>query len=657
MRNPGNSMYIFKSTRMFVLFSVSVFFCSSRAIAQLPSTLGWYEIKNTSLAPVCMPLGMLGDAYCEGLTGAWNSGIADTKRNRLVLWGGGHADYSGNEVYALDLNTQKMLRLDMPSVSTSACVETDTDGTPTSRHTYGGVSYVPTMDKMFMHGGALWPCGHQTVATWFLDFPKLISNGTSATGVGAWARQDPVSGTPVTEDCCNYQNFGDYDPNTDKIFFSDDYYFWRYDPHTNTMTRLNGLNGMPYHPSAVIDYDHKLYIRFGDGAIYHADLSVSTPTLHEVDYSTCNCASQMKWGYPGLAYDPTQKLVVIWNGGPNVYTYNPLTLTCSTHTYSSGPPGLGGQAGVFGHFRYFPALGVFAEYTDTLQNAWVLRMTNGSSSDTTPPVISAETADSITGIGAVISWTTNEPSTGQVEYGKTAAYESQTSIDGSLVTNHAISLSGLSGNTLYHYRVKSVDASANLATGSDHTFSTVNVDTVAPAISAMAAGNIGPSGAVITWLTDKPATSQVEYGLGASYGQQSTVDSGLLTIHSITITGLSSGVTYHYRALSRNSSGVEGVSLDKTFLTNSLSVNAGVHPNPFSLSEGSVVFAPGAQQLKEVKIFTVSGIIVKTLKAGAGNITWDGRNDNGQKVARGVYLYKITYTTGDSAIGKLAIVR
>lgn len=92
--------------------------------------------------------------------------------------------------------------------------------------------------------------------------------------------------------------------------------------------------------------------------------------------------------------------------------------------------------------------------------------------DTTPPTISSVSASSITSSGAAITWTTNEASDSQVEYGLTTSYGSQTTLNTSMVTSHSQSLTGLSTNTLYHYRVKSKDAASNLATSGDYTFTT-----------------------------------------------------------------------------------------------------------------------------------------------------------------------------------------
>ncbi|MDH7481597.1 MAG: family 10 glycosylhydrolase [Armatimonadota bacterium] len=91
--------------------------------------------------------------------------------------------------------------------------------------------------------------------------------------------------------------------------------------------------------------------------------------------------------------------------------------------------------------------------------------------DTTPPVIS-NVSSAAGQTSATITWTTDEPATSQVEYGTTQNYGSQTPEDTSLVINHSVIISGLQPATLYHYRVKSKDASGNPAVSSDYTFTT-----------------------------------------------------------------------------------------------------------------------------------------------------------------------------------------
>jgi uncharacterized membrane protein len=92
--------------------------------------------------------------------------------------------------------------------------------------------------------------------------------------------------------------------------------------------------------------------------------------------------------------------------------------------------------------------------------------------DITPPTISNVSASVITNVGATIGWTTDEPSDSQVEYGLSTTYGSSTTLDPTLVTNHTVTLSGLSPDTVYHYRVKSRDFAGNLAVSGDFTFRT-----------------------------------------------------------------------------------------------------------------------------------------------------------------------------------------
>ena len=53
--------------------------------------LGWCELPNTKLEPVCPDPGTFNlSGSCGAVISAWNSGVADLPRNRLLFWGGGH---------------------------------------------------------------------------------------------------------------------------------------------------------------------------------------------------------------------------------------------------------------------------------------------------------------------------------------------------------------------------------------------------------------------------------------------------------------------------------------------------------------------------------------------------------------------------------------
>jgi len=83
--------------------------------------------------------------------------------------------------------------------------------------------------------------------------------------------------------------------------------------------------------------------------------------------------------------------------------------------------------------------------------------------DVTGPVISSVVA-SVSTTSVTITWTTNEASTSQVEYGATLSYGTTTTLDASLVPSHSVAIISLSSWT-YHYRVLSKDTTNNTGNG------------------------------------------------------------------------------------------------------------------------------------------------------------------------------------------------
>ncbi|MES2225673.1 MAG: fibronectin type III domain-containing protein [Patescibacteria group bacterium] len=193
-----------------------------------------------------------------------------------------------------------------------------------------------------------------------------------------------------------------------------------------------------------------------------------------------------------------------------------------------------------------------------------LTFTTTAVPDTTPPVISS-IASSTSQTSATISWTTNEAANSQVDYGTTASYGTA-STSAAFSTSHSLTLTGLTASTLYHFRVQSVDASSNVATSSDLTFTTTAVpDTTAPLISGISSST-GQTSAVITWTTDESSDSRVDFGGSSSYGTAST-SAALTTSHSLTLTGLTASTTYHFRVQSADVANNIATSSDKTFTT------------------------------------------------------------------------------------------
>jgi phosphodiesterase/alkaline phosphatase D-like protein len=171
----------------------------------------------------------------------------------------------------------------------------------------------------------------------------------------------------------------------------------------------------------------------------------------------------------------------------------------------------------------------------------------------------------VTATSATIVWATNEVATSLVVYGPSASYGSTTIQDMSLVTSHRVSLTGLSPQTTYHYKVKSTDAAQLRAESGDFTFTTADIG--APVVSGVSAINVTMTGATIIWTTDDPGQSQVEYGAKPTLGLRTEPDAKPVTGHSVALTDLSPGTTYYYLAKSKDASGLWTLSGVNTFTT------------------------------------------------------------------------------------------
>jgi hypothetical protein len=194
--------------------------------------------------------------------------------------------------------------------------------------------------------------------------------------------------------------------------------------------------------------------------------------------------------------------------------------------------------------------------------------TTSAAPDTTAPLISNVAVGNITGSSATVTWTTNEGTTSLVEYGTTTTYGSALPETTSFVTTHSRVFTGLSISTTYHYRVRNRDAAGNLGTSGDLTFTTTAApDTTAPVLSGITASGITSGGAIITWSTNEPASSVVDYGLSTTYGSSSALNTTPVTSHSRTLSTLTPSTTYHYRVRSVDGAANAATSADFTFAT------------------------------------------------------------------------------------------
>jgi len=166
----------------------------------------------------------------------------------------------------------------------------------------------------------------------------------------------------------------------------------------------------------------------------------------------------------------------------------------------------------------------------------------------------------------VVSWETNVQSFGRVNFGKTDSYGLHLE-ENQKKSSHVITIIGLEPQTIYHYQVTARTETQETKTFDGIFKSEKFFDSVAPTITDVRVLNSTGTTATIHWFTDKPSDSQIAYGKTESYG--STASSGsLVTVHSITLRGLSPATLYHYRVKSKDAQRKIATYTDETFRTN-----------------------------------------------------------------------------------------
>jgi hypothetical protein len=84
-----------------------------------------------------------------------------------------------------------------------------------------------------------------------------------------------------------------------------------------------------------------------------------------------------------------------------------------------------------------------------------------------------------------------------------------------------------------------------------------------------------------------------------------------------------------------------------------------VYPNPWRADRDAGFdirfenLSPGTT----IKIFDLAGRWVKTLQPSTNLVLWDRRNDSGDAVASGLYLYLVEDNRGGKVRGKLTIIK
>jgi hypothetical protein len=252
------------------------------------------------------------------------------------------------------------------------------------------------------------------------------------------------------------------------------------DVYNNTLYNCTGagIGLLPYNTIYNASIWNNLIVNsHGPGGFYNLTAEANN---HPNLYSNYNCY-----------YNTSTNTVAYWHGAnytlsqlrsstgldQNSINSDPVFANAAAHDFSLTPssPAVLRTGGRPGYLSYIGAI-------DPNEEPVV---------DTIPPVISNVSAGNITSSSASITWTTNEPASSQVNYGLSTSYGQSTTANRSLVDSHIAQLTGLQANTVYHYRVRSIDGYTNQRISGDYTFRTDTVsslENVAPGSGIVVSG-------------------------------------------------------------------------------------------------------------------------------------------------------------------------
>ena len=179
---------------------------------------------------------------------------------------------------------------------------------------------------------------------------------------------------------------------------------------------------------------------------------------------------------------------------------------------------------------------------------------------------------------------------------------------------------GLTPGHTYTYEVSAVNGVGLESARSLPVSATTLADTTAPVISNLTISSITSTSATITWNTNEPSTSGVDYGTSAYDLSSESLD--MTTNHSITLTNLNPGMLYHFRVRSSDIAGNTAFGEDSTITTLSLPPIPGGIPggpiliisrasNPFSQFYAEILRTEGFNEFNLLDISVITATVLR----------------------------------------------
>lgn len=419
---------------------------------------GWVQVNANQMQDVWTPTGLLMSSTKlpnsnpwgpRGIISAYSGFAWDSRRGDLIIYGGGHANYGGNDVYrwrATDLDWERMsLPSDVETLGPLPWLTVDgPDASPPSAHTYDNNIYLPIVDRFATVGGPTFggagdpfffeePDGSfRVTGPYFFDPARADENKVGGLtgshsqwdnlylgviGGQMWENRDVPLNLPTApfprhfvEGSTGYTQ----ENGKDVVFVHSGYgVLSKYtindidDPTQDTWEHIGqdfsvGPGAGAYLPTL------NLYLRISPGQFTYWDLSNGSPTNLNVPFVPAGNFVPMSTGIYnyglgdyGMDYDAPRNRFLLWVGGGDVWALTPpATVSPNGWTIAKLPSAVTPQpfnaagAGILGKWKYIAQLDAFITVQDRYAgNIWIYKPENWvdpSSGSTDPHVTLSE---------------------------------------------------------------------------------------------------------------------------------------------------------------------------------------------------------------------------------------------------------------------------
>lgn len=318
---------------------------------------------------------------------SYSGGWYDPVFHQFCIFGGGHWDYSGNEVWCFDISAQSWSReyqpdvirnqtqteggdpgdyanyenTNFPGVLFSPSGESIADANPISKHTYDQMEFVDGLGPI-VYGGYGWGDGRQGWCD--ICFDTWAYRYNAAKWNYLYDGSNPAPDDEAGEGASAYSTLNGL------MYVQSRSETWTYDPRSNTWDQLTTSGELPFYIHAVMEYDpvgNQFYL-FG-GNFYQGSTERNQWDLYRFNPTTRVWSrlspSGTGPGTPtlsqsrgmGLAFDTFNNVLLVYRSG-NIWVYDPSNTTSSSDGHWTQQTTLGdipaNSDQVYGRFRFDP---------------------------------------------------------------------------------------------------------------------------------------------------------------------------------------------------------------------------------------------------------------------------------------------------------------